>query len=72
VEVLDEEGRAVPDLARERARPITGDHLRARPAWSSGSDLAAMRGRTVRLKVYVEHCDLYSLSIGDDAISRRD
>ena len=64
VEVLDEDGRPVPGLARDEAKPIAGDHLRARAAWSSGSDLDSVRGRTIRLKVYVEQGDLYSLSIG--------
>ena len=67
VEVLDEEGRPVPGLARDEAQPIAGDHLRARAAWLSGSDLDSVRGRVIRLRAYVQHGDLYSLSIVDDA-----
>ena len=57
----------MPGLARDEAQPIAGDHLRARAAWSSGSDLDSVRGRVIRLKAYVQHGDLYSLSIVDDA-----
>ena len=66
VEVVDDQGRPIPGLARQEARPIPGDHLRARAAWTSGVDLAGMRGRIVRLKVYVESGDLYALSIVED------
>ena len=66
IEILDDQGRPITGFTREHARPITGNHLRARTGWLSGTDAADLRGRGTRLKLYLENGHLYSVSITGD------
>ncbi len=66
LEILDDQGQPIPGFTREQARPITGNHLRARAAWTSEAAPTDLRGRRTRLKLYIENGHLYSLSITAD------
>ena len=66
LEILDDQGQPIPGFTREQARPITGNHLRARAAWTSEAAPTDLRGCRTRLKLYIENGHLYSLSITAD------
>jgi hypothetical protein len=60
VEVLDREGRTLPDYAAARAVPVRGDATRARVAWTGATDLAAVAGQPVRFRFQLTRGRLYA------------
>ncbi|MGV3664217.1 MAG: kelch repeat-containing protein [Prosthecobacter sp.] len=61
VELLDEAGKAIPGFALGDMPELYGDELEATVAWKSGSDMASLAGKTVRLRVVMKDADLYAL-----------
>jgi len=61
VEVQDESGRALAGFAAADMAPLFGDELEATVAWKAGTSLAALRGRTVRLRVELKDADIFAL-----------
>jgi hypothetical protein len=65
VEVLDPEGRVIPEFAGEKCRPISGDTARLDQCatlvhWHSAAALAALAGRPIRLRFLLEGARLFS------------
>jgi len=60
VELQDADGKALPDFALEDCGEIFGDEIARDVAWSGGSDLSALAGGPVRLRVVLRDADLYS------------
>ena len=52
---------ALAAFSLEQSIPVTGDHIDAPLAWRTGSDLRALRGRTVRLHLDLYKADLYAI-----------
>ena len=66
VEIPDEEGIPLPDFTREESKPLEGvDGLRLEARWKDHSDLTGLRGRTVRLKFYLQRARLYAFQMKD-------
>ena len=63
VEVLDDNGQPIPGFSKDEARPITGDELRAKVLWTKKSDVGALSGRQVRLRLFLKNAHLYSISV---------
>src|SRR5262249_53018818 len=63
VEVLDPVLDVVPGFGAGDALPLAGDALEHVFAWKRGSDLGALRGRTVRLRIRLRNADLYSIQV---------
>jgi hypothetical protein len=61
VEIQDEQGQPLPDYALSDCRPLTADKIDQVVEWKQGSDLSALAGRPVRLKLSIENADVYSL-----------
>jgi hypothetical protein len=61
VEVCDEGGRPLPGYALADQAPLVGDEIRRMVSWSGGSDLAALQGLVIRLRLHLIDADLYSL-----------
>ncbi|MEW6749372.1 MAG: hypothetical protein AB1505_00140 [Candidatus Latescibacterota bacterium] len=61
VEVRDALSRPLPGYALRRCLPVVGDQVERVVAWQGGSDLSALAGRPVRLRLVLEDADLYSL-----------
>ena len=60
VEVLDREGRTLPDYGAARAVPVRGDATRARVAWTGATDLSAVAGQPVRFRFQLTRGRLYA------------
>lgn len=60
LEIQDEAGKPIPGFALEDCPVIFGDHLDRVIPWKDGKDLAALSGKTVRLRVELKDADLYS------------
>ncbi len=64
VEALDEGGQPVPGFTRMDAQVFRGvDELRLQPRWSGGADLAALKGKVVRLKFHLANARLYAFQV---------
>ncbi len=64
VEALDEAGQPVPGFAKKDAQVFRGaDELRLQPRWSGGADLAALKGKVVRLKFHLANARLYAFQV---------
>ncbi len=60
IEVQDEHGAALPGYAVADCKEIVGDEIMRVVQWKAGPDVAALAGRTVRLKFFLKDADLYS------------
>jgi hypothetical protein len=56
----DENGKAYPGFSSEDCDPIVGDHLRKSVTWNGRSSIAALAGKTVRLRFELQDCKLYA------------
>lgn len=65
IELQDEAGRPIPGFALAEMPELYGDEFDAAATWKSGSDLSALQGRTVRLRVKLQDADLYALRFAD-------
>lgn len=63
VEVQRDDGQPVPGYAIEDMEPVYGDRLDAPVAWAGGSDLSALAGKPVRLRLDLKDADLFALRV---------
>ena len=61
VEIQDEEGKAVPGFALNDCPEMLGDEISRVVAWTKGSEVSSLIGKTVRLRFAMKDADLYSL-----------
>lgn len=61
VEIQDAAGTPLPGFEVNACPEIYGDELERKVAWTSGPELAALAGKTIRLRLLVMDADLYSL-----------
>jgi len=61
VEIQDAEGKEVPGYALADCHDLFGDDLQRVVEWVGGSDVSALAGKPVRLRVELMDADLYSL-----------
>ncbi len=60
VAVLDEAGKSLPGFDLSDCDPLTGDQVRGIAHWHGKADLSPFQGKTVRLKLELTKCSLYS------------
>lgn len=58
IELQDESGRPLPGFALADMPELFGDEFDAVVKWKTGTDLAALRGKTIRLRVQLKDADL--------------
>lgn len=64
VELLDADGRPLPGYSEQAAVTETGvDSVRYRPRWANASDVSALTGQAVCLKVTLSEARLYAFQI---------
>lgn len=61
VELQDGDGAPIPGFTLEEADPIFGDRIDGAARWQSGSDVSALQGKVVRLRIVLDDADLFSL-----------
>ena len=61
LEIQDHEGNPVPGFALEDSDEIFGDATDRVAHWTGGSDLSALSGRPIRLRLVLKDADLYSI-----------
>jgi len=67
LEVLDEQDQPIPGFTRDEANPITGDQLWATATWGTRSGVSELRGRCVKLRLFLQNAHLYSISTVNQA-----
>jgi hypothetical protein len=60
VELQEPDGRPCPGFTLDECWEVLGDSLDQGVAWKGGADVAALAGRTVRLRFHIRDADLYS------------
>jgi len=61
VEILDETGRPLPGYSLSESVEQIGNEIAREVSWNKGADLAALAGRTVRLRFVMKDAELYSI-----------
>lgn len=64
VEIQDDKGSPIPGYTLADMPVLYGDELEAVARWKSGTDLHALVGKPVRLRVVMRDADLYALRFG--------
>jgi hypothetical protein len=65
VEVLDEDGYAVPEFSRHDCDRLTESGFRQGVSWNGRDDLALLAGKPVKLRFYMRFARLYSFQFSD-------
>ncbi|MBN2457006.1 MAG: hypothetical protein JXB29_10825 [Sedimentisphaerales bacterium] len=63
LEILDEAGEPIGGFTKDEAETITGDELRAEARWKTKKDCSELKGRRIKLRLFLENADLYSISV---------
>jgi len=64
VEILDENGKAIPGFSGKDALEYQAvDDLRLKPAWKNDKDLSTLKGKVVRIRVRLRNARLYAFQI---------
>lgn len=60
VELQDEAGRPLPGFSLEDCPPLFGDSVERPVSWRSGTDVGALAGQAVRLRILLQDADVYA------------
>ncbi len=60
-EMQDEQGSPIEGHTLSESAEIFGDEIVRAVSWDSGSDVSALAGRPVRLRVAMKEADLYAI-----------
>lgn len=61
VELLDADGRVIPEFSSSDCEPLTGDSVNQIVRWKQGNDLSALKGKAVRVRFSLKNAALYSM-----------
>lgn len=61
IEIQDEKGKAIAGYTQADFETVIGNEISRKVALKSGADLAALAGKTIRLKIEMKDANLYSL-----------
>ena len=61
VEIRDQAGEPLPGFTLADCPEIYGDAIEQAVKWKGGSDVSALAGQTVRLRMVLKDADLYSI-----------
>jgi len=60
VEILDSEGKPIPDFSASNCVPIEGGYIRKSVSWRNGPDIRSLAGKPVQLRFVMRDARLYS------------
>jgi hypothetical protein len=64
--LLDGDGRPLPGMDLKDCNPVEGNQVRGAVAWGGRSDLSALKGKAVRLRIETTGGSLYSFRFSSD------
>jgi hypothetical protein len=65
VELRTEDGERLPGFTRGKCDEILGDQIERVVKWGGESDLSPLKGETIRMSVYLNDADLFSIRARD-------
>jgi hypothetical protein len=65
IEIQDASGQALPGFALTDMPELFGDEFESPATWKNGTSLAALSGKTVRLRIVMRDADLYALRFAE-------
>jgi hypothetical protein len=65
-ELCEPDGTPIDGFTLVDSQALFGNEIEHTVAWRSGTDLSALAGRPVRLRVRLENADLYSIRFAGD------
>ena len=60
VELMNQFGEPLPGFALEDATDLYGDATRETYSWNGGNDVSSLAGKSVRIRIMLKDCHLYS------------
>ncbi|MFV0390040.1 MAG: hypothetical protein ACK5NT_14955 [Pyrinomonadaceae bacterium] len=60
VEILDSDGKTIPNFSLDDCDVIFGDSLNRKVSWNGNSDVSSLEGKTIKLRFKLKDADLYS------------
>ena len=61
IELQDADGQPLPRFGMSDCRNLVGDSIEQPVSWTTGSDLSALAGKTVRLRFSMQEADVFAL-----------
>ncbi|MEQ8881907.1 MAG: hypothetical protein RLQ12_19855 [Cyclobacteriaceae bacterium] len=61
IELQDEQGTPIPGFLMDDAQTIIGNEISRIVEWNGNSDVSALAGKTIKMRVFLKDADLYSL-----------
>jgi hypothetical protein len=65
IELQDETGKPIPGFTLKEMPELYGDEFGGTAIWKSGNELAALRGKVIRLCVRMKDADLFALRFAE-------
>jgi len=65
VELLAEDGTVIEGFSKENCRVISEDNTKAKVEWIAAPDASKILKKEIRLKVYAEKADIYSITFAN-------
>ncbi|MFC4871492.1 hypothetical protein [Negadavirga shengliensis] len=60
IELTDVEGNALPGFSLEDAQPLIGNEISRKVYWNGSSDVSALAGRPIKMRILLKDADLYA------------
>ena len=61
IELQDKQGKPIPGFSIDDAQTIIGNEISRIVEWNGNSDVSALAGKTIKMRVYLKDADLYSI-----------
>ncbi len=65
IELLEEDGTVITGFSRENCRVISEDNTKKKVEWIAAPDASKILKKEIRLKVYAENADIYSITFAN-------
>jgi hypothetical protein len=65
IELQDETGEPIPGYAMSDGNPVFGDSLARVIDWKGNSDVSALSGETIRMRIVLYDADLFAIQFAD-------
>lgn len=66
LEIQDAQGAPVPEFALQDHDPLVGDAIDQAASWKKNRNLAALAGRTIRLRFVLREADVFAIQFRDE------
>lgn len=65
IEIQNAEGNSIPGFEMEQCQEIIGNEIKRIVSWEGNTDISAISGQPILLKIYLKDADLYSFKFNE-------